>query len=84
MCELYALPEGWQWKKLKDLCQLENGDRGKNYPSKSAFVDSGIAVISAKDLNGWSINLDKLNYINEERYNLVSGGKIKKMIFYSA
>ena len=78
MSELYELPDGWEWKELKDVCKFENGDRGKNYPSKSAFVDNGIAVISAKDLNGWSIDMEKLNYINEDRYNLLGGGKIKK------
>jgi len=78
LSELYELPDGWEWKELKDVCKFENGDRGKNYPSKSAFVDNGIAVISAKDLNGWSIDMEKLNYINEDRYNLLGGGKIKK------
>lgn len=78
MSELYKLSDGWEWKKLRDICKFENGDRGKNYPSKSAFVNNGIPVISAKDLNGWSIDSIKLNYINEEHYNLISSGKIKK------
>lgn len=77
MSELYTLPDGWEWKKLRELCKFENGDRGKNYPSKSAFVESGIAVISATNLNGWDIDLDGLNYITAERYNLLGGGKVK-------
>lgn len=77
MNELYELPDGWEWKPLKDICKFENGDRGKNYPSKSAFVESGIAVVSATNLNGWDIDLSGLNYITEDKYNLIGGGKIK-------
>lgn len=78
MSELYELPRGWDWKNLKDLCIFENGDRGKNYPSKSAFVKEGIAVVSAKDIDGWNVNLQKLNFITQERFDLLGSGKIKK------
>ncbi|WP_035737729.1 restriction endonuclease subunit S [Francisella philomiragia] len=78
MSELYKLPAGWEWKKLGEECLFENGDRGKNYPSKSAFVSKGIPVVSATNLTGWSIDRSKLNFITEERYNLIGGGKIKK------
>jgi len=77
MSELYELPEGWEWYQLKDICEFENGDRGKNYPSKSAFVKSGIPVISAKNLNGWTIDKNGLNFITRERFNLIGSGKIK-------
>ena len=78
MSEIYELPNGWEWKPLKEISKFENGDRGKNYPSKSAFVDNGIAVVSAANLDGWGIVIDGLNYITEDRYNLIGGGKIKK------
>lgn len=76
--QLYELPEGWEWKSLKDICDFENGDRGKNYPSRDAFVEKGIPVINAGNLNGWTVDSAGLNYINEERYNLIGGGKIKR------
>lgn len=78
MSDLYDLPDGWEWKSLKNISKFENGDRGKNYPSKSAFVDSGIAVISATNLDGWNIDVTGLNYITEDRYNLIGSGKIRK------
>ncbi|NLK98137.1 MAG: hypothetical protein GX272_08685 [Epulopiscium sp.] len=74
----YELPDGWEWKSLKDICDFENGDRGKNYPSRDAFVEKGIPVINAGNLNGWTVDSAGLNYINEERYNLIGGGKIKR------
>lgn len=74
----YELPDVWEWKSLKDICDFENGDRGKNYPSRDAFVEKGIPVINAGNLNGWTVDSAGLNYINEERYNLIGGGKIKR------
>lgn len=76
--ELYELPEGWEWYQLKDLCDFENGDRGKNYPSRVHFVNEGIPVISARALNGWEIEKEHINYITKERYDLIGSGKVKK------
>ena len=76
--ELYELPEGWGWRKLGELCELVNGDRGKNYPSRSAFIDSGIPVINAGNLKDKGIDETSLNYISRERFNLLGGGKIRK------
>ena len=41
---LYNLPDGWNYTELAALCKFENGDRGRNYPSRDAFVESGIPV----------------------------------------
>jgi len=76
--ELYELPEGWEWSDLGDHCQLENGDRGKNYPSRAAFIDSGIPVINAGNLTDDGIDISSLNYISRERYDLLGGGKVRE------
>jgi len=75
---LYELPEGWEWNHLGDYCQLENGDRGKNYPSRSAFITSGIPVINAGSLIDNEIDTASLNYISRERYDLLGGGKVRE------
>ena len=75
---LYDLPEGWGWKPLKSVCKFENGDRGKNYPSRDAFVDSGIAVINAGALNGKTVDESELNFITRERFDLLGSGKVKR------
>ena len=67
----------WQEVELGNACHFENGDRGKNYPSQSAFIDVGIPFISAKDLDNNLINQDELKYISEETYNRLSSGKLK-------
>jgi len=34
----YEIPKGWTWTFLSELASFENGDRGKNYPSRDKFV----------------------------------------------
>lgn len=63
--------------ELGDVCHFENGDRGKNYPSQSAFVDDGIPFINAGNLEDNLIKKEDLNYIDEERYNLLRNGKLQ-------
>lgn len=63
---------------LKNICEFENGDRGKNYPSKQHQVESGIPFINAGDLkDGWSISRSGMAFITEERFNLLGAGKVK-------
>lgn len=64
--------------KLGTVCELINGDRGKNYPSAKDFTSEGIPFINAGNIQDNSITNTDLNFISEERYNLLSSGKIKK------
>jgi type I restriction enzyme S subunit len=70
--------DDWVEKKLGDVCEFENGDRGKNYPSRSKFIDQGIAFINAGHLDCGVVNFKKMNYITEDNYNLLSRGKVRK------
>ena len=65
----------WEVKKLGEVCKFENGDRGKNYPSRSKFIRSGVLFINAGHLNNYHIDLSGVNYISEEDYELLSRGK---------
>lgn len=71
------LPKGWELIELSSLCEFENGDRGKNYPSKSSFVDSGVPFINAGNLSNNKVDTINLNYISEAHYNKLSNGKLK-------
>lgn len=65
--------------QMGEVAKFINGDRGKNYPSKDSFVESGIAFINAGCLSDLNIlDKSKLNYITEENYNRLSSGKIQK------
>ncbi len=75
---LYSLRDGWSYTELASLCKFENGDRGKNYPSRDAFVESGIPVINAGNLDGRKIVEAGLNYITRERYDILGSGKVRQ------
>ena len=62
---------------LGTVATFINGDRGKNYPSKGSFIDDGIPFISAGNLSGGLLNVSSFNYISDERFDLLSNGKVK-------
>lgn len=68
----------WPVQTLGKLCSFENGDRGSNYPSKSAIVESGIPFVNAGHLEGSILRSNDLNYITEDHYNRLSNGKFKR------
>lgn len=75
--DIESLSDKDGWVPLSDICTFENGDRGKNYPSKSAFVAEGIPVVSAGNLGERYIDHKGLNYITPERYDLLRSGRIR-------
>ncbi|OAD45920.1 restriction endonuclease subunit S [Polaribacter atrinae] len=63
---------------FSEICDFENGDRGKNYPSRSAYIDIGIPFFSAGNISDNKINKSSLNYISKERFDLLGSGKVRK------
>jgi type I restriction enzyme S subunit len=70
--------EGWKTTRLRDVCTFENGDRGKNYPGRKAFVPTGIPFINAGHLDKGEINWQSMDYIPRERFELLGNGKVRK------
>lgn len=68
---------GWEVKPLGEVCNFENGDRGKNYPGKKCFVVSGVPFINAGLIDDGKILWDNMNFIPEDRFELLSRGKIQ-------
>jgi type I restriction enzyme, S subunit len=71
------LPKGWANTNLKELATLINGDRGRNYPSKSSFVEIGIPFINAGHLVDGRIDFSNMNYITEEHFARLGIGKVR-------
>ena len=64
--------------KLSSVIKFENGDRGRNYPSKKYQLSTGIPFINAGDLSlDGEIITKGMVYINEDRFNLLGAGKIE-------
>jgi type I restriction enzyme, S subunit len=74
----FKLPVGWEWVRLSALAAFENGDRGSNYPSRSNFVDQGIAFINAGHLMDELIDYADMNYITPQNFDLLRSGKIQR------
>jgi type I restriction enzyme S subunit len=69
--------DDWEEKKLGDVCELENGDRGKNYPAKSKLHESGYPFVNAGNLQNNGIVVSGKNFVSDKQYNLLGSGKFK-------
>ena len=75
----FEIPESWEWVRLNSISKILNGDRGKNYPSKSTLSSIGIPFISALNLDGNTVVQDEnLLCMTEEQYNRLGNGKLIK------
>lgn len=73
--------DGWVEKKLgdPDLMQIVDGDRGKNYPKKSDFLDSGYCLfLNTKNVRPDGFNFDTLMFITEEKDKALRKGKLQR------
>ena len=64
--------------KLGDVCRMINGDRGRNYPSGDDFVENGVPFVNAGHLQNRKVDFCDMNYITEEKFNLLSQGKMQE------
>ncbi len=70
-------PMGWEVRELGSLAKFLNGDRGKNYPSKTDFVSEGIPFINAGHLDGGKVDFNGMNYITKQKFDQLGGGKTR-------
>jgi restriction endonuclease S subunit len=70
--------QGWVQTTLGDVCEFENGDRGKNYPNRKEYVESGIPWINTGHIqpDGF-LSQSEMNFISKEKYESLRGGKIQ-------
>ncbi len=76
----HGIPEGWEIQEIKNFdIQIIDGDRGKNYPSKSEFSETGSCLF----LNTGNIQDDKFvfnqcEFISEEKDHQLRKGKLQR------
>ncbi len=75
-----GVPEGWKLIKLGDsLLKIIDGDRGKNYPKKNDFYDSGYCLfLNTKNVTARGFEFLELNFITEEKDKILRKGKLKR------
>jgi type I restriction enzyme, S subunit len=70
--------KGWLDKTLGDVCVFENGDRGKNYPNRNEYVESGIPWINTGHIQpDGTLSTDEMNFITHKKFDSLRSGKIR-------
>ena len=73
----FDIPDSWCWARLMSFSLILNGDRGKNYPSKSKLHDdAGIPFVSAVNIKNGTIDSSNLKYLDEQQYEALNAGKL--------
>lgn len=69
--------EEHQLVELSEVCETFNGDRSSNYPSANERIKAGIPFVNAGNLTNGAISFNNMEYVSEEKYRQLSGGKIQ-------
>lgn len=81
--EMFGDP-GWNTNKMQtspmtDLCEIIDGDRGKNYPKQEEFLDKGYCLfLNAKNVTSCGFVFDSCTYITKEKDQLLRKGKLSR------
>ncbi len=66
-------------KKLGDVFEIIDGDRGVNYPSKTEFTKSGYCVfLNTKNVPSSGFDFSNIDFISKERDELLRKGKLSR------
>ncbi|UOF09620.1 restriction endonuclease subunit S (plasmid) [Lactiplantibacillus plantarum subsp. plantarum] len=68
--------DAWEQRKLGEVVETFNGDRGVNYPKNGDLISEGVPFINAGDLQNGQVNLESCKKISKEKFNQLSGAKI--------
>lgn len=74
----FDIPENWCWVRIGEISRVLNGDRGKNYPGKEHWIETGVPFINAGCLQGKYLSEKHFNFIPVTRYKMLRSGFIKK------
>ena len=70
-----------EWKKVKlgEICQIIDGDCGKNYPKNHEFFDSGYCLfLNTGNVTKEGFSFDNNQFITKEKDELLRKGKIQR------
>ena len=69
--------DDWEQRKLGEVAEFYNGDRGPNYPKPSEIVEQGVPFINAGDLINGHIDYHNCKHITSDKFNQLNGAKLK-------
>lgn len=73
------IPYIWRKLKIKELFEIEDGDRGSNYPTKADFQDDGFCLfLNAKNVTKRGFRFNETVFISEEKHKSLRKGTLKR------
>ena len=69
--------DAWEQRKLDEVFQIIDGDRGKNYPGTSNFLSNGdVLLLDTGNVRKDGFNFDNKRYIDFKRDKLLRNGRL--------
>ena len=66
-------------QSMTELCEIIDGDRGKNYPTTDEFSNEGYCLfLNAKNVTSSGFNFDTCMYVTKEKDTALRKGKLKR------
>lgn len=69
--------EGWDEKRLEDVCVIGDGNHSSNYPKKEELVRAGVPFIRATNLVAGRISDEDMRYLSPEKHVQLKKGHLK-------
>ena len=70
---------GLKAKQMTMLCEIIDGDRGKNYPKAEDFLEEGYCLfLNAKNVTSSGFCFDNCMYISKKKDELLRNGKLQR------
>ena len=64
---------------MTELCEIIDGDRGKNYPKQEEFSEEGFCLfLNAKNVTSNGFSFENCMYITEEKDRILRNGKLSR------
>jgi Restriction endonuclease S subunits len=64
---------------MSEICEIIDGDRGKNYPTVDEFYDEGYCLfLNAKNVTSKGFCFDNCMFISKEKNKLLRNGKLNR------
>ena len=66
-------------KPMTEVCEIIDGDRGKNYPTADEFADEGYCLfLNAKNVTAAGFNFDNCMFVTKEKDEALRKGKLTR------
>ncbi len=72
-----VLKDGWEVRKLCEVCQIGDGNHSSKYPKKNEMTDEGTPFIRAKNMVDGQLSWLDMKYISKEKHATLKKGHLK-------